>query len=104
MVKHIYGRLNLLEGVSRPHVFINELKLYLDYLKNDIHMNIAHMNIKKEKYHKSFKEQLQNGINYYKDLMPKMLSLKNELKDRFNQELLELELKLNNIQLYSVKD
>jgi hypothetical protein len=104
MVKHIYGRLNLLEGVSRPHVFINELKLYLDYLKNDIHMNIAHMNIKKEKYHKSFKEQLQNGINYYKDLMPKMLSLKNDLRDRFNQELLELELKLNNIQLYSVKD
>jgi hypothetical protein len=38
MVKHIYGKVNLLEGVKRPHVFINELKLYIDYLIKDLRL------------------------------------------------------------------
>src|SRR5690606_2418775 len=30
MVDHIYGRANLLNQLKRPHVFINELQIYLD--------------------------------------------------------------------------
>jgi hypothetical protein len=99
MVKHIYGKLNLLQGVNRSHVFINELKLYLDYLKKDISINILDMSAKKEKYYNSFKDQLQNGISYYRNLLPTMLTMKKDLSEQFLKELAELELKLQGINL-----
>ncbi|GAB3819099.1 hypothetical protein GCM10028895_17060 [Pontibacter rugosus] len=33
MVSHIYGRINVLHSGYRPHMFINELKMYIDYWK-----------------------------------------------------------------------
>ena len=99
MVKHIYGQVDLLEGVNRPHMFINELKLYIDYLKKDIAESVENMNTKKEKYLNSFKSQLQNGIQYYKGLLPQMKMAKQDLIKKFNADLLELELKLNGILL-----
>jgi hypothetical protein len=36
MVRHIYGYENVLSDDRRPHLFINELKLYVDYFKNEI--------------------------------------------------------------------
>lgn len=36
MVRHIYGYDNVLPDDRRPHLFINELKLYVDYFKNEI--------------------------------------------------------------------
>jgi hypothetical protein len=35
MVQHIYGN-NVLSSGQRPNMLINELKLYVDYLKKDI--------------------------------------------------------------------
>ena len=99
MVNHIYGKIDLLEGVNRPHIFINELKLYVDYLKKDIAESVENMNTKKEKYLNSFKAQLQNGIQYYKDLLPQMKIAKQDLIKKFDADLLELELKLNGLLL-----
>src|SRR5690606_34996152 len=36
MIDHIYGRANILNPLIRPHVFLNELTIYLDYLKKDL--------------------------------------------------------------------
>ena len=36
MVQHIYGNANVLGNMHRPNMFINELKMYIDYLKNEI--------------------------------------------------------------------
>jgi hypothetical protein len=36
MVDHIYGRVDLLAGVERPHMFAKELSLYMDYLKREL--------------------------------------------------------------------
>src|SRR5690606_18118318 len=69
MVKHIYGKINLLAGVSRPNVFINELNLYIDYLKKDISSSLKDLNDRKLKYFTKFQQQLQNGIDYYKELI-----------------------------------
>lgn len=33
MVDHIYGRINILNTLRRPNMFVNELVLYVDYLK-----------------------------------------------------------------------
>ena len=36
MVDHIYGRANMISRTDRPNIFINELKIYIEYLKNKI--------------------------------------------------------------------
>ncbi|HEY4616670.1 MAG TPA: hypothetical protein VIH09_00560, partial [Flavobacterium sp.] len=36
MVKHIYGNDSVLTETNRPNMFVKELKMYLDYLKNEI--------------------------------------------------------------------
>jgi hypothetical protein len=68
MVCHIYGKLDLLEKVKRPHIFIKELNLYIDYLQKDLQNHLADLNDKKRKYLNGFKAQLQQGINYYKEI------------------------------------
>ena len=36
MVDHIYGRISLLNTTDRPHMFIKELMLYVQYLAREI--------------------------------------------------------------------
>lgn len=97
MVNHIYGKINLLEGVKRPHMFINELRLYIEYLRKDIETNLEIMNAKKEKSLNNFVNQLQNGINYYKDLASDFLKLNAISKKEFINNLKEFEAKLMEI-------
>jgi len=69
MIKHIYGATDLLDKINRPHVFIKELNLYIDYLKTDLQKHLKDLNDKKRKSLNNFKLQLQQGINYYKTLV-----------------------------------
>jgi len=94
MVKHIYGKLNLLSGVQRPNMFINELNLYIDYLKKDIETHMKDLSDKKAKYLSKFKEQLHHGIDYYKELIPKITNQTDEYLKKMYQELCEAELSL----------
>ncbi|MCR8559608.1 S49 family peptidase [Mucilaginibacter sp. BJC16-A38] len=87
MVSHIYGRLDLLENIKRPHVFIKELNLYIDYLQADLEKHIKDLNDKKRKHLDKFKAQLQNGIAYYKQLFSEW------------PELIASERKLNSINI-----
>jgi len=68
MVKHIYGSINLLDKVQRPHVFVNELNLYIDYLQTEVQLYFKNINDKKKKHLSGFKSQLEKGISYYKEL------------------------------------
>lgn len=70
MVGHIYGRLNILNSQHRPNMFINELNLYIDYLKKEIAK--LDLNAKQAKYYQSFKTNLLAGIDYYKNLIPSL--------------------------------
>lgn len=73
MVDHIYGRSNVLNNTYRPNMFINELKMYIDYLKKEIDKTIKPIPAKKMQYFNSFKSNLAEGINYYKALIPKLV-------------------------------
>jgi len=95
MVNHIYGKLNLLSGVQRPNMFINELNLYIDYLKKDIEANFKNLTEKKSKYLSKFKEQLQNGITYYKELIPRINNQTDAYLDKMYKQLAEAEAKLH---------
>ncbi len=76
MVDHIYGRSNIITRTDRPNMFINELKMYIDYLKNKIDETKVSMTDKQEKYLVTFADNLKEGINYYSGLF-------SELKDKF---------------------
>ena len=67
MVDHIYGRLNILNTLPRPNMFVNEAQLYIDYLKKAMG---KHIDAKQHKYLSSFKANLIEGIEYYKRLLP----------------------------------
>lgn len=69
MVDHIYGRYNTLNKVTRPHVFVNEAKLYLTYLKTELESKVELMTKKKTSYLQKFKENLDDGLNYYSTLI-----------------------------------
>lgn len=85
MVDHIYGRTNILTNSNRPNLFIAELYLYIDYLKELIaENNVEHPDVKKEKYIANFCKNLLDGINYYK-------ALANDLKEGQSQFLESLE-------------
>ncbi|GBF17922.1 MULTISPECIES: hypothetical protein [Arenibacter] len=68
MVDHIYGRGNVITRTDRPHMFIKELGIYLDYLKNRIEESRESMNKKQEKYLLTFTHNLNEGITYYQQL------------------------------------
>jgi hypothetical protein len=97
MVSHIYGKLNLLNDINRPNLFVNELNLYVEYLKKDISKQIQEMNDKKTKYFVKFKEQLENGIKYYKQLIPKITDQTEVYRKKMMNELLEIEEKLQHL-------
>lgn len=69
MIDHIYGRVNILTNADRPHMFITEMKLYIDYLKEELENDIQTGNFSKnKKYYTSFYQNLCNGIKYYRNL------------------------------------
>jgi DNA-binding HxlR family transcriptional regulator len=90
MVRHIYGKLNLLEGVNRPSMFVNELKLYVNYLKKDIESSLRDMSDKKANQINKFKEQLLNGIGYYEALIPELIRYQKNVKASFENDLKHL--------------
>lgn len=104
MVKHIYGKINLLQGVNRSSLFVNELNLYVEYFKNDISNHLKTLDAKKIKQLEKFKEQLLIGIDYYKKLVGNINNQTEQYLNKFLHELQEIEvqLKMIAIQEYSV--
>lgn len=68
MVAHIYGKINLISSKKRPHVFIRELELYLEYLNNEIENKSLGITQQGKKYFIDFYKNLLSGIQYYKEL------------------------------------
>lgn len=87
MVGHIYGQQNLLGEADRPNMFINELNLYIDYLKKDLAGYVKNFNEKKGKYLVKFKNQLEQGIEYYKQLIPQIANQTEAYVDRMLHDL-----------------
>jgi len=87
MVDHIYGRTNLLNDTPRPNMFIKELGMYVDYLKKDINKSLGIMNEQKIKYFTEFKNNLLDGIEYYRKLFPQMTEESVEYRTKMLNDL-----------------
>lgn len=68
MINHIYGKSNVITRTDRPNLFIKELDIYIDYLKEKLEKSKAFFNKKEEKYLLTFSNNLNLGISYYKNL------------------------------------
>ncbi|MDX9881711.1 MAG: hypothetical protein RBS73_06565 [Prolixibacteraceae bacterium] len=71
MVGHIYGRTNIVERNDRPNLFLKELKMYIDYLGGKIDETLKPLSEKQKKVFENFQENLQKGIDYYRELFQK---------------------------------
>lgn len=73
MVDHIYGRANVISRADRPHMFIKELKINIDYLKEQIE-DFRGRNEKLFKEINGFGEQLLKGVSYYRELSTEIVN------------------------------
>jgi len=78
MVDHIYGRLSLLKNSDRPHMFIKELSINLEYLKSEFEKFSMDLMNNGPKYFREFKDNLSSGIEYYRKLAEQFVEEKRE--------------------------
>ncbi|MCH7819857.1 MAG: hypothetical protein IIB40_09915 [Candidatus Marinimicrobia bacterium] len=84
MVDHIYGRKSLLTKSYRPHMFIKELSLYVEYIRKEAEQYSFELSNRTPKYFREFKENIKEGIEYYRTLVEEFIE---EQRERFLSEL-----------------
>ncbi|MGN6264140.1 MAG: hypothetical protein ACTHM5_00630 [Ginsengibacter sp.] len=94
MTNHIYGRTNIITDKKRPHAFVNELFIYINYLKEQILDEADNMDSKREKHFLSFHDQLLTGINYYRKIVQHCNGFSEQDIEGFNNHLDKAELEL----------
>lgn len=94
MVGHIYGRINLLNGVARPNMFIKELQLNVDYFVKEVKKIAPAPTPKQIEYVNEFKKNLLEGIEYYRELFPRMIEETGEYRARTLAQLQEFKERL----------
>jgi len=99
MIAHIYGKAKIAEHENRPNMFIKELDMYIDYLKNKIDEISGPIAEKQKKYFLTFQENLEEGINYYKESFSTLLDKFGESKTGFVSNLENLKNRLNSIKV-----
>jgi hypothetical protein len=98
MVAHIYGRLSLITNTERPHMFIKELMLYMDYLRNEARKVSLRLSPRSPGYFDNFRENLMAGIDYYHRLACEFIE---EQRTRFLEDLEALR---NQVERLSIPD
>jgi len=86
---HIYGRYNVMTRTDRPNIFIKELHMYIDYLRDKLENVKNSMNKKQEKYLLTFTDNMKEGVSYYHNLFK---GLKHTFEDAKSIVLKELEI------------
>jgi len=100
ITNHIYGRQNVMTRDDRPNMYIKELNIYIDYLKNKFEETKGELDKKQEKYFSNFSNNLKEGISYYNNLFAKA---KHTFKTSKATVLDELEFSKNKLQVISLE-
>ena len=67
MADHIYGRIDLLKGKNRPNMFVNELRLYMEYMAEEVERVRLKLSSQTHEYFEGYKLNMLNGIEYYRE-------------------------------------
>lgn len=79
MISHIYGRTNVISRKDRPHMFIKELKMYVDYFETKVEEAKEAYTFKQNKYLNAYQKNMNDGIEYYQHLFSSFDKNKEEL-------------------------
>ena len=69
---HIYGLKESEVREDRPHFFVKELELYMNYFKEKLDESATSFNKRQEKYFQKFLDNMNDGVNYYTNLFEDM--------------------------------
>jgi hypothetical protein len=98
MVQHIYGNASVLRVTDRPNMFVKELKMYMDYFKNEIKEVAQEITTPQMKKLQAFKNNMLEGIEYYHNLFSSTHFFENGVKeiqkqlDNYKTELTAIEI------------
>jgi hypothetical protein len=95
MIDHIYGRTNIIRHANRPHMFVKELRLYVDYWAELITETSGTIDNKRKAYLQQFYDNLMNGISYYRTLTDQVTDEFSALKNTVQEGLDNAEDELN---------
>ena len=99
MSDHIYGRDTVLKRTDRPHMFIKELGMYIDYFGKMVADIKQPIDDRQRKQLLNFRDNLNNGITYYRDLFSNAEAQNNGAYTGFTDDLGLMEKALNDISL-----
>jgi len=99
MVGHIYNRLSLLTNPNRPHMFIRELRLYVQNLRDELERYSLELSTRTPKYFSEVKENLLGGIEYYTKLAGEFVE---ETRRTFSSELKKLREEIEGISIMAL--
>jgi hypothetical protein len=102
MVQHIYGYTNVLPDERRPNIFVNELKLYVDYLSKEIADFTDEVTKSQIKKWITFKDNLLNGVSYYEEMFENTSFFKSNF-EKINQQLNDFKNKIKAINIPSLE-
>lgn len=68
MIDHIYGRTSLLASPDRPHVFVREILLYVENLRQELAKLSDNVLPATRKYWFEYRQNLLEGLTYYRRL------------------------------------
>ncbi len=84
---HIYGRSDMITRNDRPNMFIQELNIYINFLRKKIEEMSASITKMQEKYLFTFARNLNEGINYYYRLFSDLIDVFEDTKSRILSDL-----------------
>lgn len=97
MVDHIYGRINLIKRKDRPNVFVNELNIYISYIKEKIEDYKFDINPKKRKELKNLIKNLDISNKYYFELFKNIKDYFSNKKDTIINDLEQIDININKL-------
>jgi hypothetical protein len=98
MVGHIYGRISLLSSADRPHMFLRELALYVDYLSTELSKQKLAVASNPPAYFRECAENLLSGVNYYRRVASRLAGV---CPNRFLDQLEVLQREVQSLLLAS---
>jgi hypothetical protein len=100
MVQHIYGNTNVMHQTERPNMFVKELKMYVDYLRNEINTFTDEFTPNQLKKWNSYRNNINEGIVYYQNLFQNTSYFKNS-DSKIKEQLEFYKEAINTIELKS---
>ena len=95
MIGHICGRTQLIDQAARPHMFVKEFSMYVDYYEEKVAACKEYCTEKQKAYLEAFKSNLNACVEYYDGLTAELPKWLDNAEEKLMGELLPLQVRLN---------